>query len=98
MEPIFVPSRLGACQPLRNTQSHVGFVRGGVCHYGQCPAMSDDGCPLSRELKFNSSSGCESFARFTFCRTASPNRQRPPHAAFDGCHAGGGNAIAEITM
>merc|ERR1740130_248251 len=77
-----------------------GFVRGGQCGHMRCPESSDDGCPLvkNRELNFNSSEDCTSFARFNFCRRAGAQRERPPYPYFDGCHAGGGNEIAEITL
>lgn len=76
------------------------FVRGGLCGYDHCPEASPDGCPLvkNRQLNFNSTTACETFARFNFCRRASDTRGRPPLPYFDGCHRGGGDDIAEITL
>jgi hypothetical protein len=79
---------------------NASFVRGGRCGYETCPEADDNGCPLvrNRQLRFNTTDGCETFARFNFCRTAGQDRGRPPYAYFDGCHSGGGDQIAEITL
>jgi hypothetical protein len=76
------------------------FRRGGRCNYDRCPEASEHGCPVmrNRQLNFNSTEACETFARFNFCRIAGSERGRPPYAYFDGCHRGGGDEIAEITL
>jgi len=76
------------------------FVRGGLCGHDHCPEASPEGCPLvkKRQLTFNSTAACDEFARFNFCRRAGATRGRPPLPYFDGCHQGGGNEIAEITL
>lgn len=90
--------------PMQYLQTLTGgygdFVRGGLCGYPYCPEASEHGCPLmkNRQLNFNSTDACESFARFNFCRRAGQERGRPPFPYFDGCHSGGGNEIAEITL
>lgn len=66
------------------------FVKGGVCHYDGCPKGSPSrGCPLKREVRFNSQEKCAEFAAWNFCSQAGQNRGRPAMPHLEGCHAGG---------
>ncbi|CAJ1415881.1 unnamed protein product [Effrenium voratum] len=64
-----------------------GFVRGGVCNFNACPAISPvNACPLQRSVGFASSAECEEFAGFNFCRLAGSTRNRPSMPHLQGCH------------
>lgn len=66
------------------------FVKGGVCSHNQCPSSSPGrGCPLGREVRFESQDSCEDFAAWNFCRKAGQSRGRPAMPEHQGCHAGG---------
>lgn len=58
----------------------------GMCGYDRCPRASSDGCPLKRQVNFDSPEKCQDFATWNFCKAANGNRWRPH--PFDGCFAG----------
>jgi len=65
------------------------FIRGGLCDFSACPAISPETlCPLERSVAFFSTDECEAFASFNYCRQAGSTRNRPSMPHLDGCHLG----------